>query len=69
MTVVIGVLTFAALLTGIALTLLLAIAALVEVLPPLFTRGADGIDSPAGSEVSPRRHEPPARGSGVRFTH
>jgi hypothetical protein len=69
MTVVIGVLTFAAILTGIAVTILLAIAALVGILLPLFARGSDGNDSPAASQASTRRDAPPARRSGVRLTH
>jgi hypothetical protein len=69
MTIVIGVLTFAAILIGIAVTILLAIAALVEILPPLFARGGEDADRPAVRALRPPPEGKPAARSGVRFTH
>lgn len=68
MAVVIGVLTFAAILIGIAIAILLAIAALVEILPPLFARDSEGVDHPAAGAMRPPPAGKPAARSGVRFT-
>lgn len=68
MTVVIGVLALAALLTGIAVTILLAIGALVEILPPLFARGREDVDRRARA-LRPLPEGKPATGSGKRLTH
>jgi hypothetical protein len=68
MAVMIGVLTCAAILIGIAVTILLAIAALVEVLPPLFAGGTEGDDRRAARAVRPSPEGKPAARSGVRFT-
>jgi hypothetical protein len=68
MTVVIGVLAFAATLTGIAVTILLAIAALVEILPPLFAPDSEGVEHPAAGALQPPRKARPAARSGARLT-
>jgi hypothetical protein len=69
MTVAVGVLTLAAILVGIAVTLLLAIAALVEILPPLSARDGESVDRPAAGALRPPPEGKVAARSGVRFTH
>jgi hypothetical protein len=69
MTVVVGVLTFVAILIGIAVMILLAIAALVESLPPLFARDSESVDRPAARASRPPPEGKQAARSGVRLTH
>jgi hypothetical protein len=62
MTVVISALTLAALLIGIAVSMLLAIAALLEILSSLFARGSEeDVDSPARATRPPPEGKPAAR--------
>jgi hypothetical protein len=58
--IVVGVLTLAALLTAIAVAVLLSIASRLEIVPPLFARGRERIDKP------PRGSAAAARGQGGR---
>lgn len=68
MIVVVGVFIFAALLAGITVTVLLAIASLLEIVPPLFARGREGIDNPAAGALQPPEGKAAAR-SRIRFIH
>lgn len=69
MAVVIGVLTFAAILAVIAVTMLIAIAALVEILPPLSARdGEPAAGQTSGSRPQSRDDERDARAR-VRLIH
>lgn len=66
--IVVGVFIFAALLTGITVTVLLAIASLLEIVPPLFAPGREGTDNPAAGALQPPEGKAAAR-SRMRFIH
>jgi hypothetical protein len=68
MSIVVGVFSLAAILIGIAVTLLLAIAALVEILPPLFARDSEAAERPAARALRPPPEGKAAARSGVRLT-
>ena len=73
MSVVLGVLVLVGVLSIVASVVLAAIAAVVEVLPPLRSQDADdhGAGTPAGATVRPRRWlaDGDARKARTRFSH